>query len=360
MELSRCDLAGFDGIAAEWDRLAVGGDSPFLTSAWQASWWRAFATKDGIALLLRAEDGALLAGGCFLEGGRGTLRAATNAHSNDWGVVARDLEARQRFWVEVAALEHRSLALEPVPAEDDQVSAPQAALAGAGRRVLEEGLEPSPWMELPASLEELLAGRSRNLRSQVGRRRRKLEGEGDLRLRVVRGGATLEADLDAFFALEAAGWKGEEGTAIAADPALVDLYRRFAEAAAAGGWLRLYLLELNQSLVAADYGCVFDGCGYLIKTAFDEDLGRFAPGLVLRAAVLESSIEEGLARYDFLGGPDEYKLRWTDQLRKRAALYAWGGRGAALPYVWRSRVRPRLKQARDLGRDRIPGRGRSR
>jgi CelD/BcsL family acetyltransferase involved in cellulose biosynthesis len=358
MALSRCDLVEFGGIASEWDRLAAGGGSPFLTSAWFASWWRAFAAEDGLALLLRAEDGALLAGGCFLETGRGGLRAARNAHSNDWGVVARDRESRERFWAEVAARGHRKLGLEPLPAGEDQVSAPRAALAGCGYRLVEEALEPSPWLELPASLEELLAGRSRNLRSQVGRRRRRLEGEGELNLRVVDGGPTLAADLDAFFALEAAGWKGSGGTAIAVDPALVDLYRGFAESAAAGGWLRLYMLELNQSLVAADYGCVFDGCGYLIKTAFDEDVGRFAPGLVLRAAVLESSIAEGLARYDFLGGPDEYKLRWTDRLRERAALYAWGGRGAALPHAWRSRVRPGLKRARDFARDRVPSGGR--
>ena len=357
MALSRCDLAEFDGVAAEWDRLAVGDDSPFLTSAWLGSWWRAFAPEGGLALLLRGDDGSLLAAGCFLETGRGGLRAATNAHSNDWGIVARDPESRQRFWAELAGLGHRSLVLEPLPAERDQAAAPQAALTGADYRLIEEEVEPSPWMDLPGSLEEVLAGRSRNLRSQVGRRRRKLEGEGDLTLRVVRDGPTLAADLEAFFDLEAAGWKGEGGTAIAANPALLDLYRDFAEAAAAGGWLRLYMLELNQNLIAADYGCVFDGCGYLIKTAFDEDLGRFAPGLVLRAAVLESSIDEGLGRYDFLGGPDEYKLRWTDQVRRRSALYAWAGRGTALPYIWRGRVRPRLKQARDLGRERILKRG---
>jgi len=361
MPLSRCDLAEFDRIAPEWDRLAASGGSPFLTSAWLASWWRAFAAEEGVALVLRAEDGALLAGGCFLEAGRGALRAATNAHTNDWGIVARDRESRQRFWAELAGLGHRKVGLEQLPDDEaGQVSAPRRALSSAGYWVAEESLEASPWMELPGSLEELLAGRSRNLRSQVGRRRRKLAGEGDLSLRVVEGGPTLGADLDAFFALEAAGWKGGEGTAIAADPALLDLYRGFAKAAAAGGWLRLYMLELNQSLVAADYGCVFDGCGYLIKTAFDEDLAQFAPGLVLRAGVLESSIGEGLASYDFLGGPDEYKLRWTDRLRERAALYAWGGRGAALPYTWRSRVRPGLKQARDLARNRIPGRGRRR
>ncbi len=144
--------------------------------------------------------------------------------------------------------------------------------------------------------------------------------------------------------------RGTAGTAIAADPTLIEHYRAFAEAASAQGWLRLYMLELNGKLIAADYGCVFNGCGYLIKTAFDEDLGRFAPGLVLRAEVLGASIEEGLGSYDFLGGPDEYKLRWADHMRGRRTIHAFRGAGTVPTYVWRRRLRPALKRGRDWAR----------
>jgi CelD/BcsL family acetyltransferase involved in cellulose biosynthesis len=349
VRLSRSDLAGFGEIASDWDRLAAGGGSPFLTAAWLSSWWRAFAPERASALVLRADDESILAGGLFLETD-GALRAAVNDHTNDWGIVAEDDEARACFWAEVARLGRRRVALEPLLDEADAVRTPRRALEEAGYRLAEETLEPSPWLELPDSFDDLLAGRSRNLRSQVGRRRRALEREGELTLRVVKGGPTLGGDLDAFFALEAGGWKGRSGTAIAADADLVELYRGFAESAAAHGWLRLYMLELNDRLVAADYGCVFEGCGYLIKTSFDEELGRFAPGLVLRAGVLGASIDEGLQRYDFLGGPDEYKLRWADRLRGRTALHAFRGAGAVHAYAWRKRIRPALRGARDRAR----------
>jgi len=39
----------------------------------------------------------------------------------------------------------------------------------------------------------------------------------------------------------------------------------------------------------------------LIRAAFSERHSRWSPGLVLRAAVLHSCIEEGLHRYYFLG-----------------------------------------------------------
>jgi CelD/BcsL family acetyltransferase involved in cellulose biosynthesis len=345
-ELLRCDLAGFAEVAPEWDRLAAGGDSPFLTAAWVGSWWRAFEPAGAVALLLRDEDGALLAGGLFIDDG-GSLRAAVNDHTNDWGVVAAGEVETARLWAGVAELGRRSIVLEPLLAGEGAGAARRTLEAG-GYRLAEEELEPSPWLELPPSFEELLAGRSRNLRSQVGRRRRGLEKEGELELRPVTGGEALDAELDAFFALEASGWKGRKGTAIASDPALEALYRGYAESASAQGCLRMYMLELNGKLVAADYGCVHDDCGYLIKTAFDEELGRFAPGLVLRAGVLRASIDEGLGRYDFLGGPDDYKRRWADRLQGRAAIHAFRGNSALPAYAWRRRVRPALKRGRDL------------
>jgi CelD/BcsL family acetyltransferase involved in cellulose biosynthesis len=359
VQLAHCDLTAFEEAGPQWERLAEGGGSPFLTAAWLASWWRAFAPRGERALVLRADDGTLLAGGCFLETRR-ALSAAISVHSDDWGVVARDPRAAARFWVELAALPRRAVALRPLPGGEDALAAPREALHAAGYRLVEEELSPSPWLELPDSLEELLAARSRNLRSQVGRRRRALGREGELRLREVRGGPALERDLDAFLALEAAGWKGRKGTAIAGDPARVALYRGFAERAAEKGWLRLYMLEVGGRLVAADYGCVFGDCGYLIKTAFDEELARFAPGLVLRAEVLRTSIEEGLARYDFLGGSDGYKLRWADSLRERTALYAFRGGGSIPAYAWRRSVRPWLKDIRDWARGRAAALGRAR
>lgn len=351
VRLARFDLAGFEGIAPEWEDLAARGGSPFLTVPWLASWWRAFALERGVALVLRAEDGEALAGGCFLDDGR-ALRSAANVHTNDWGVVARDPAAESRFWAEVAALGRGRLALAPLAGDAEEASAPREALRDAGYRLVGEALNPSPWLELPGSFQELLGARSRNLRSQVGRRRRRLSREGELTLRAVGAGPTLEADLDAFFALEAAGWKGREGTAISADGALLELYRGFARTASERGRLRLYLLELDGRLVAADYGYAFASCGFLVKTAFDESLAHLAPGLVLRGEVLRASIEEGLARYDFLGGPDGYKMRWADELRPRRGLYAFRGGGAIPAYAWRRVLRPRLKHVRNRARGR--------
>lgn len=345
MHLTEIGLGDLEALAPEWDALAARAGNPFLTTAWLACWARAFAAGDISAFALK-DDGRLLAGGCFMADGRGGLASAANSHSNDWDVVAVDDGARAGFWDGLAGLRSGRLTAALLP-DGARAATALSSLKRAGYRAVEQELPPSPWMSLPGSLDELLRSRSRNLRSQVGRRRRALEREGALTFRVTTGGAELERDLESFLAVEASGWKGETGTAIAASGPTNSLYRGFAELAAREGWLRLYLLELDGEPIAGDYGCAFAGCGYLLKTGFREDRGHLAPGLVLRAEVVRASIEEGLRRYDFLGGPDPYKLRWTDELRERTTLRAFMGARAAPSYLWWRALRPSLKAGRD-------------
>jgi CelD/BcsL family acetyltransferase involved in cellulose biosynthesis len=219
-------------------------------------------------------------------------------------------------------------------------------LRPAGYRVVAEHGPESPYLSLPATYDELLASKSGNFRSQLGRRRRGLEREGELVFRTTRGGERLAGDLDTLFRVEGAGWKSAGGTAILSDPRTQRLYRTFAEVAAERGWLRLHLLELDGRAIAADYSCVFAGGEFLLKTGFDEEWGRLSPGLVLRGEVLRQAIEEGLGYYDFLGGPDHYKLRWTEELRVRVTLRAFRGLRGLGPFLYRSRIRPALKAAR--------------
>jgi CelD/BcsL family acetyltransferase involved in cellulose biosynthesis len=326
----------------EWNPLAAAAGSPFLTAEWFTAWWGAFGAGRFACLVLQDRQGSLRAGACCrrLPGGR--LAAAANEHTGDWDVVAGDEQARGALWQALAGLGAAAVDLPAIRRRASLDHAAQA-LTGAGYRSVEVSGVRSPYLELPGSFEDLLASVSRNLRSQLGRRRRALEREGRLVFRTTTaGGEELERDLAAFLRVEGSGWKSGSGTAILSNPRSLRLYTDFARAAAAAGWLRLQLLELDGVTVAADLNCRFGGGTFLLKTGFDERYGRFSPGLVLRGEVLSAAIEEGSGFYDFLGGPDDYKLRWTGQLRPRAAVKAY--RGAWRPLAtYQARVRPLLK-----------------
>ena len=333
--------------APEWNALAAAQRSPFLTVEWLTAWWESFGDGEPDVLTVR-EDGTLRAA-AFLGRDGTRLTAPANDHSGDWDALAADEDARKGVWEQVARMGIPVLVL-PAMHEAAAERLAREVLQPAGYRVVAERGPESPYLELPASYDELLASKSGNFRSQLGRRRRGLEREGELVFRTTRGGQDLDRDLDAMFAVEAAGWKSSEGTAILSDSRTQGLYRSFAHAAAEHGWLRLHMLELDGQAIAADYSCVFAGGEFLLKTGFDEEWSRLSPGLVLRGEVLRQAIEEGLGFYDFLGGPDHYKLRWTDELRTRVTLRAFRGARGLGGYVYRSRIRPALKAVRDRRR----------
>ncbi len=343
--------AELGALAAQWDELALAAGSPFLTHAWLNAWSDAFGAGEPLWLTLLADDGTLRAGALLYRNGR-RLTAAANVHSGDWGAVARDEPAREELWRALAALGANRVQLYGLMQQQPDTGALREALRTAGYSVAEAPGPFCPWLALPPTYDELLGAVSASLRSQIKRRRRGLEKQlGAVSFRTVAGGETFDADLDTFLRLEASGWKGASGTAILSTPATERLYRGFAHAAAARGWMRLYVLEAGGEAIAADYGCAFAGCGVFVKTGFDEAHARLSPGLVLRAEVLRSSIEEGLHGYDFLGEADTYKTRWTPDVRPRTRLYAY--RGTARPgYAYRTALRPLLKAVRDRVRPR--------
>lgn len=332
----------FSTAREEWNGLAVSCGSPYLTHEWLAAWWSAFGVSEPTCILVRDGGGSLEAAG-LCASGRARLRSPTNPETGDWGVLARDESGRRAAWEEIASLRAAHVRLERLSyAEAEPVA---KALRASGYRIACARGPLSPWRSLPSSPDELMTSVSPSLRSQFRRRRRGLERLGRLSFRI----GTTERDLEVLLALEASGWKRRAGTAIVSDPRAEALYRDFAATAAARGWVRFYLLELDGRPIAADFGCAFAGRGYLLKTGFDETYARLSPGFVLRGEVLKASIEEGLQAYDFLGGPDPYKLRWGAEVRPRVSL--WGYRGLAAPgYLYRARIRPRLRRAREAAR----------
>jgi CelD/BcsL family acetyltransferase involved in cellulose biosynthesis len=338
----------FAALERAWNEVALKARTPFLTHEWARAWWHAFAAEDGIAVVLRGADGAFLAGAVLCRGSRGRLRAAANEYSEDWDLVAADDASRRSLLQGIASLRGTQLVLSAVPGASPSAQIAPETLREAGYRVAVTGEQRSPYLELPKAWEELLTTVSRNQRSKVRRYMGRLEREGKPVFRTTVS-SDLEADLDRFLHVEASGWKGKAGTAILHDSRALELYTQFAYAAAARGWLRLHLLELDGVPIAGGYGCVLGNSAFLLKSGFDERYSKLAPGAVLRAETIRTAIEEGLNRYEFLGAADPHKLRWGAELQER--LLVRGYRGTALPaYIYRHKLRPGARRLRDLVR----------
>jgi CelD/BcsL family acetyltransferase involved in cellulose biosynthesis len=104
---------------------------------------------------------------------------------------------------------------------------------------------------------------------------------------------TVDAAVEDFLVLEASGWKGRAGTAAACR----DDIRRFIKAAlgtlAVEGKVAVHRLLLDGRAIAAAITLRSDAMAWFWKIAYDENLARYSPGVVLATALTEELADDG-------------------------------------------------------------------
>ena len=169
---------------------------------------------------------------------------------------------------------------------------------------------------------------ARNLRSH----RKKVEQRADARY-VTAAGPDLDAELEAFMAVEASGWKGEVGTgsAISLHPRLVGFYRDVATSMH-GGDDRCEINSLYMDGVcAASQFCVRTGGDYtILKIGYDEKYSRLGPGQVLLDRTLKRCCDDpAVERLDLVTNTAwfrDWRTSTTPMKQAHIAIGRWRGR----------------------------------
>jgi hypothetical protein len=179
---------------------------------------------------------------------------------------------------------------------------------------------------------------------------RQLEKAGALTLERHRGADAIAA-LEDFLALEAAGWKGRGGTALASLPQHCAYIREIVGNFAAADGIRIDLLRLDDRPIAGGLLLDLAGQSHFLKIAYDEGQARLSPGRALAIAMLRADFAAGAPfRLDSGAGDrvDPSAYPWGERQEMTNALIALGGRSAALPRL-AAAARMRLRRWRDRG-----------
>ncbi len=201
---------------------------------------------------------------------------------------------------------------------------------------------------------EWLAARSKRLRQRWPKLERAAFGPLGLSYERLGRFDDLPMLLAQLFALEQAGWKGRDRTAIADSRADTLFYTQLATRAAAAGALRIALLRQGDRIVAFEYGILGRDRLYALKVSYDEAFEHASIGHVLAARHIRDCCEDpAIAWYDQLGNgitPAAYKLRYADVVedRYRITLYGRGWRGTVAHA--RDMARASAKRLRDRWR----------
>lgn len=122
--------------------------------------------------------------------------------------------------------------------------------------------------------------------------------------------------LEKFLELEASGWKGKGGTAIACSSGLKAFYRQLARRLADRGWLELHFLESKSKPIAGHFAVRFGSTLVIPKLAYDEAYSKFSPGSVLFERTIERAFGIGDCQEINMLSDTNWFNRWNME---------WGG-----------------------------------
>ena len=158
-------------------------------------------------------------------------------------------------------------------------------------------------LDLPDDLPSYLALLSGKQRHELLRKERRLNEEGDVSYRVK--DRADDADIDLF--LEFFRESREDKNRFLTPP--VELFMRdIICSSQARGMLRLGILELNSTPIAATLCFEYQGGMYLYNSGYSPDYRWLSAGLLSKYYSIRDSIAQRKSYYDFLKGAEKYKF----------------------------------------------------
>lgn len=210
-------------------------------------------------------------------------------------------------------------------------------------------------LETSLPLDVCWAATAKKMRSAIRSARLQLGTRADVSFA---SGPEIGAAYDEFLALEAAGWKGAAGTALANIPMERELLRAYLSVAP-GAEVRT--LRIDGQPAASQLTVAMAGSLFLLKLAYDERLARLGPGNLLMANLLETCCADAaIDRIDFLNW-QPWLERWgavREPTYQVVAFNRRSARGAAAGIGWNVVRNPRMQFAyarlRDAYRRPVP------
>ncbi|MGU9982377.1 GNAT family N-acetyltransferase [Phreatobacter sp. HK31-P] len=263
-------------LEAHWSRFSqMSSPNAFLSSAFALA-ARAVDAKAGLGALVITRDGDWIG---FVAGrmamGGAVFSVWTHAYAPYGAPLVRPGEDAAVVAALFGFLEGQGVAALDWPMLDTGELAAALVTATARRRV----------DVLDAHGRAVLTEAPPALSKEHRRLSRRLGEQGEVRLVSTAEGHDPDAAVAAFLALEAEGWKGRRGTALSARPQTRRLVEEGIGSLLRSGQARIDSLLLDGRPIAAGVVLMSKSRAWYWKTAYDEALSRFSPGVLLSHAI---------------------------------------------------------------------------
>jgi CelD/BcsL family acetyltransferase involved in cellulose biosynthesis len=306
----------FETLATEWDALHTVSSTatPFNSLAYARLWWTHFGANDLLELWTVRDNNALIGIAPFYrtlnDEGVEVLRFVGGIDISDYldviSAPGRELDVAQALVMCLASC-NCCWDLHDMPKASPIREAFLRLAPEYGLPIYAEREEVCPVISLPATWDDYLEQLDGKQRREIRRKLRKAGQEGLVSWHVTPPDGVQEA-MPIFL------WLHQLSTPAKAafmTPEMAEFFTELAETFAAKGWLELIFLHVNGEPVASYFGFRFRDTLMLYNSGFDNSwLESLSPGWLLLSYHIEYAIAEGIRRYDFMRGAEEYKFHF--------------------------------------------------
>ncbi len=177
-------------------------------------------------------------------------------------------------------------------------------------RLATEAVLKIPYIPLPDTWETYWKSRRKHFRHEYRRKWRQLQQLGIVTFQVLEPPLVAQT-FQRFVHLENSGWKGKNHSSLAFRPHLKALYYHASQYASPYFRLIQFELWVNNRLIAASLCPQTQDGLYVYKIAYDESMGRYSPGMLLRVFEIQYAIQHQLAIYSFSGKAQPWMWQFT-------------------------------------------------
>jgi CelD/BcsL family acetyltransferase involved in cellulose biosynthesis len=325
-------LEDLDGLKDAWEPLSASARFPMQDFSWVRACAASLLARHELHVVVVADTSGPIAIAPLVKPLKGPVRlellgVGELSEPMDF-VYASD--AALSALAGAVARSRMPLDLKRIAADSPTVGALERAFRGKGPLIIRPG-NPYPRIPLDAGWTNPEQRLSSSRRSLLRRVRRRAEQLGTLTWEVAAPTrSNLAPMLEEAFRVEAASWKGRDGSALAKSPVKRTFFEMYAASACEEGILRMCFLRIGGRTAAMQYAVEHKGGFWLFKIGYDEEFASCSPGSILIEETVRYAASRGVASYEFLGSVEEWTRMWTDDQCECVSLrsYPMGFNGA--------------------------------
>lgn len=359
-------ITSFDGLTSlkdAWEALNEElGDSisVFGTYAWYETWWQHFSARATLNILTMWEADKLVGiaplmrkqttiHGLFVRS-IGFIENRNSLH-NDFVVLPA---YREIFLREVLRIIFEQFGqwdvsiLRNLPETSPNYSLLCEILDVTGHKWQQIPTFNSPYLILSSSWHDFLSSRSTRTRKSFRNIENSMHKAGEVSVRNVRTWEEFQSVRQELRFVAKQSWTDKIGDSLAT-PVNEAFFDDLAYSAAAQGWLSVWTLHLNGTMIAFEFHLNGFRKDHAMRGSYLPEFSHLSPGTYLEMQILKKTFEESEnnEKYDLGGSFDSYKRKWTDDAIPHCELLIFNNRiYSRLVAFYENRTVPLLKNIR--------------